>query len=168
MRLKKRNSLQKVRTTTSQLSTDEEPGPRATNINLADNHEEITALDEEATKLDQNEAETQAMGITAMGMANFATFARSRDIVKKNAGSDSKRISCAAMLKDITTGPRFTSWMKTRPKPSTPSITKRSDLSRETIYLTLPDSHLEQEPQPFPCNPRVFSKELDDSPHPSS
>jgi hypothetical protein len=32
----------------------------------------------------------------------------------------------------------------------------------------LPDSPLRQEPQPFPRNSRVFSKELDDSPHPSS
>jgi hypothetical protein len=108
------------------------------------------------------------MGITAIEMANSATYARSRGIVKKNARNESRKISLAAMLKDATTGPRFTSWMKTRPKPSTPFNTKRSDRSRETIHLTLPDSHLEQEPQPFPRNPRVFSKELDDSPHPSS
>jgi hypothetical protein len=154
--------------TTSQLSIDEEPGPKTTNINPADKHEETTAPDEEATNLDQDEEETQAMGITAIGMANFATFARSMDIAKKNAGSKSRKISLAVMLKDATTGPRFTSWMRMKPKPSTPLITKRSDLSRTTVYLTLPDSHLKQEPQPFPRNPPVFSKELDDFPHPSS
>jgi hypothetical protein len=87
----------------SRLSTDEEPGPRATNINPADNHEEITAPDEEATKLDQDEEETQAMGITAIGTENSATFARSRGTGKKNAGNDSRRISHAAMLKVDTT-----------------------------------------------------------------
>jgi hypothetical protein len=156
--------------TTSRLSTDKEPGPRPTNINQADNHKEVTAPDEEATKLDQepDEEETQAMEIMAIETENSATFARSRDIGKKNAGRDSKRISHAVTLKDITTGPKSTSWTRTKPKPSTPSITKRSDHSRGTIYLMLLDSNLEQEPQPFPRNSRVFSKELDDSPHPSS
>jgi len=108
------------------------------------------------------------MEATATGTANTATFARSKDIVKKNAGSESRRINLAVTLKDATTGPRFTSWKRTKPKPSTPLITKRSDLSRETAHLTLPDSPLKQEPQLFPRNSWVFSKELDDSPHPSS
>jgi hypothetical protein len=108
---------------TLRLSTDEEPGPKTTNINPADKHEETTAPDKEATKLDQDEEETQAMGITAIGTANSATFARSRDTVKKNAGSGSRKISLATMLKDATTGPRFTSWMRMKPKPSTPLIT---------------------------------------------
>jgi len=168
MKLRKKKSPQKVKTMMSRLSTDEEPGPRAANIKQADNHKEVTTPDEEATKLDQDNEETQATEITAIEMANFATFARSRDIGRKNAGSDSKRISPAAMLKDVTTCPRFTSWTRTKLKPSTLSITKRSEISRETIYLALPDSHLEQEPQPFPRNPPVFNKELDDSPHPSS
>ncbi len=43
----------------------------------------------------------------------------------------------------------------------------------ETITTTLPKSALApeilaQEPQPFPHTSRVFIKELDDSPHPSS
>jgi hypothetical protein len=150
-----------VKTTTSWLSIDEEPGPKTTNT--ADKHEEPTTPDEEATKLDQDEEVTQATEATATGTANTATFARSKDIVKKNARSESRKINPAAMPKDATTGPRFTSWRK-----STPLITKRSDLSRETVHLTLPGSQLEQELQPLPRNSRVFSKELYDSPHPSS
>jgi hypothetical protein len=44
-------------TTMSRLSTDEEPGPRPTNINQADNHEEVTLPDEEVIKLDQEPGE---------------------------------------------------------------------------------------------------------------
>jgi hypothetical protein len=150
----------------SRLSIDEEPGPKTTNT--VDKHEETTTPDEEATKLDQDKEETRATEATATAMANTATFARSKDIVMKNAGSESRKINPAAMLKDATTDSRFTSWRRTKPKLSTPLITKRSDLSRETVHLTLPDSQLEQEPQPLPRNTRVFSKELDDSPHPSS
>ncbi len=139
----------------ARVSIDEEPGPKATNP--ADKHEETTAPDEKATKLDQDEEEIPAMEATATGTANTATSAKSRDTDKKNAGSESRRINPAATLKDATTGTRFTSWKRTKPKPSTPLITKRSDLSRETAHLTLPDSPLKQEPQPFPRNSRVFS-----------
>jgi len=156
-----------VKTTTSRLSIDEEPDQKA--ANPVDKTEETTAPDEEATKLDQEDKEEiPALEVTATGTANTATSARSRDINKKNAGSESRRIDPAETLKDDTTGPRFTSWRRTKPKPSTPLITKRSELYRETTHLTLPDSILTQEPQPFPRNSRVFSKELDDSPHPSS
>jgi hypothetical protein len=151
---------------TSQLSIDEEQGPKTTNP--VDKHEETTAPDKEATKLDQAKEEIPAMEATATGMANTATFARSKDIVKKNAGSESRQIIPAATLKDATTGPRFTSWRRTKPRPSMPLIMKRSDLSKGTAHLILPDSPLEQEPQPLPRNSQVFSKELDDSPHPSS
>ncbi len=51
MKLEKRKFLLKVKMTTSQLLTDEEQGPKITN--LADKREETTAPDEEATKLDQ-------------------------------------------------------------------------------------------------------------------
>jgi hypothetical protein len=127
-----------VKTTTSRLSIDEEPGLKTTNP--ADKHEETTTPGEEATRLDQDEEETQAMETMATGMANTANFARSKDIIKKNAGSESRRINPTVTLKDATTGPRFTSWKRMRPKPSTPLITKRSDLSKETAHLTLPDS----------------------------
>jgi hypothetical protein len=151
---------------TSQLSIDEEQGPKTTNP--VDKHEETTAPDKEATKLDQAEEEILAMEATATGTANTATSAKSRDTDKKNARSESRKINPATTLKDDTTGLRFTSWRRTKPKPSTPLIMKRSDPSKGTAHLILPDSPLEQEPQPLPRNFWVFSKELDDSPHPSS
>jgi len=167
MRLEKTKLWPKVKMTTSRPSTDEEPDPKATNP--ADKTEEATTPDEEATKLDQEDKEEiPALEATATGTANTATSARSRDIDKKNARSESRRINPAEMLKDNTTGPRFTSWKRMKPRPSTPLITKRSELYRETTHLTLPDSILTQELQPSPRNSQVFSKELDDSPHPSS
>ncbi len=148
---------------TSQLSIDEERGPKTTNTE--DKPEETTTPDEEATKLDQAKEEIPAMEATATGTANTATSAKSWDTDKKNARRESRPV---ATLKDDTTGPRFTSWRRTKPRPSMPLIMKRSDLSKGTAHLILPDSPLEQEPQPLPRNSRVFSKELDDSPHPSS
>ena len=71
--------------TTSQLSINEEQGPKATNP--ADKQEETTAPDEEATKLDQAEEEIPAMEAMATRTANTATSANSRDTDKKNAGS---------------------------------------------------------------------------------
>jgi hypothetical protein len=121
---------------TSLLSIDEEQGPKATNT--ADKHEDTTAPDKEATKLDQAEEEIPAMEATATGTANTATSAKSRDTDKKNAGSESRRINPATMLKDDTSGPRFTSWRRTKPKLSMPLIMKRSDLSKGTAAgLTL-------------------------------
>ncbi len=108
------------------------------------------------------------MEATATGTANTATSAKSRDTDKKNVGSESRRINPAVTLKDDTTGPRFTSWRRMKPKLSMPLSMKRSDLPKGTTHLISPDSPLEQEPQPSPRNSRVFSKELDDSPHPSS
>jgi hypothetical protein len=166
MRLEKKKLWPRVKMTTSRLSTNEEPDPKTTNP--ADKTEEATTPDEEATKLDQeDEEEIPALEATATGTANTATSARSRDIDKKNAGNESRRINLAEMPKDDTIGPRFTSWRKTKPNPSTPLITKRSEPYRETTHLTLPDSILIHS-QPSPRNSRVFSKELDDSPHPSS
>ncbi len=70
--------------TTSRPSTDEEPGPKATN--QVGKIEEATTPDEEATKLDQeDEEEIPALEATATGTANTATSARSRDTDKKNA-----------------------------------------------------------------------------------
>jgi hypothetical protein len=167
MRLERKKLPPKMKTTMSRLSIDEEPGPKATNP--ADKTEETTAPDEEAIKLDQeDEEEIPALEATATGTANTATSAKSRDTDKKNAGSESRRINPAETLKDDTTGPRFTSWKRTKPRPSTPLIRKRSDLQKGTAHVILPDSTLKQGPQPLPCNSWVFSKELDDSPHPSS
>ncbi len=166
-KLERKKVPPKVRSMTSRLSTDQEPGPKATNP--ADKTEETTAPDEEATKLDQeDEEEIPALEATATGTANTATSAKSRDTDKKNAGSESRRINPAVTLKDDTTGPRFTSWKRTKPRPSMPLIRKRSDLPKGTAHLILPDSPLKQGPQPLPRNSRVFSKDLDDSPHPSS
>ncbi len=155
-----------MKTTTSHLSIDEEPGPKTTNP--AGKPEETTAPDEEATKLDQDKEEIPAWEATATGTANTVTSAKSRDTDKKNARSESRRINPAATLKDDTIGPRFTSWKRTKPRPSTPLIRKRSDLPKGTANLILPDSPLKQGPQSVPHNSRVFSKELDDPPHPSS
>ncbi len=70
----------------SRLSIDKEPDKKATNP--VDKTEETTALDEEATKQDQeDEEEIPALGATATGTANTATSANSRDTDKKNAGS---------------------------------------------------------------------------------
>ena len=75
-----------------------------------DKTEETTAPDKEDTQLDQeDEEEIPVLEETATRKANTATSARSRDIDKKNAGSESRRINPAEMLKDDTTGPRFTS-----------------------------------------------------------
>ncbi len=128
-----------------------------------DNHKEVTLLDEEVTNLDQepDEEETQTAETTAIKTENSAISVKSKGTNKKNAGNDFRRTSGALTHKDEPTGPGSTSWMKI-PKPK-PSTTKR-----KTIHLTLPDSSVDQEPQPFPSNSRVFSKELDDSPHPSS
>jgi hypothetical protein len=57
-------------------------GARPKTTNPADKHEETTTPDEEATKLDQDEEETQAKEAMTTGTANTATFARSKDIVK--------------------------------------------------------------------------------------
>ncbi len=172
MRLEKKKLRPKVKMTTSRPSTNEEPGPKATNP--ADKTEEATTPDEEAAKLDQEEEEEiPVLEETATGKANTATSARSRDINKKNAGSKSRRINHAETPKYDIIGLRFTSWRRTKPNPSTPLITKRSELHRDMTHLTLPvlilsQEPLTQEPQPSPRNSRVFSKELDDSPHPSS
>jgi hypothetical protein len=153
--------------TTSRLSIVKEPDKKATNP--VDKTEETTAPDEEATKQDQeDEEEIPALEATATGTANTATSANSRGTDKKNAGSESRRINPAVTLKDDTTGPRFTSWKRMKPRPSMPLIRKRSDLPKGTAHLILPDLPLKQGPQPLPRNSRVFSKELDDSPHPNS
>jgi hypothetical protein len=74
------------------------------------------------------------------------------------------------MLKDNTTGLKFTLRKKTKPNPLTPLTTKEESCKTQSAFLASIQAKkaLAQEPQPFPCNPRVFSKELDDSPHPSS
>jgi hypothetical protein len=60
-----------------------------------------------------------------------------------------------------------------RPNPSMPLITPMTESRTMTKnYSTQPEfiliESISQEPQPFPSNIRVFSKELDDSPHSSS
>ncbi len=75
-------------TTTSQPLTDEEPGPRPTNTNQADNHEEVMLPDEEVTNLYQDKEETRAIKTTTIEMENTATFARSKDTGKRSAGNE--------------------------------------------------------------------------------
>jgi hypothetical protein len=103
-------------TTTSPPLIDEEPGPRRTNTSPVDNHEEVTLPDEEVTNPDQepDEEETQTAETTAIKTENSAISARSNGTGKKNARNELRRTSCAGTLKDDTTGPRSTSWTKTR------------------------------------------------------
>ncbi len=73
-----------MKLTTSQLSIDEEPGPKATKP--VDKTEEITALDKEAINLDQAEEEIPEVETTEPGTANSTTSAKSRGTDKRNAG----------------------------------------------------------------------------------
>ncbi len=67
---------------TLQLSINEGPGPKQ--IKPADQAEEITTPDEEATN--QDPAEDPEVETTITGTANTATFAKSRATDRKNAG----------------------------------------------------------------------------------
>ncbi len=130
-----------------------------------DNHKEVTLLDEEVTNLDQepDKEETQTAETTAIEMENSAISAKSKGTGKRNAGNDIRRTSRAMTHMDEPTGPGSISWTKIpKPKLSTLFTTKRSEYAMKTIHLMLPDSSVDQEPQPFPSNSRVFSKELDD------
>ena len=158
-------------TTTLLPLTNEEPGPRQTSTSPVDNHEEVTLPDEEVTNPDQepDEEEIQAAEVTTTETGNSATSAKSKGTDKRNARNELRRTSCAVMHKDEPTGPGCTSWTKIpKQRLSTLFTTKRSEYAMKTVHLTLPESSVDQEPQPFPSNSRVFSKELDDSPHPSS
>jgi len=53
---------------------------------MVDKTEETTAPDEEAIKTDQAEEEITEAETMPTGTANTATFAKSRDTDKKNAG----------------------------------------------------------------------------------
>jgi hypothetical protein len=158
-----------VRPTTSQLSTDEGPDPEL--VKPADKAKEITTLDEEDTNQDQAEVPaTPEVETTTIETANTATFAKFRATGKRNVGRGRRRTNLVEMRKDDTTGPRSISWRTMTPRRSAPLIRRTK---RPRTHSTLPNSALAtetltQEPQPFPRNSRVFSKELDDSPHPSS
>jgi hypothetical protein len=115
------------------------------------------------------EEETQAAEATTTEIGNSATSSRSRGTDKMNAGNGSRRTNCAETHKDKLTGQGSTSWMRSRTqKPSTPSTTKMSESETKKVHLTLPEFSINQKLQLFPSNFRIFSKELDDSPHPSS
>ena len=73
-----------MKPTTSQLSIDEGPGPKATKP--VDKTEDTTAPDEEAINLDQAEEEIPDVETTATGTANSVTSAKSRGTDKRNAG----------------------------------------------------------------------------------
>jgi hypothetical protein len=73
-----------MKLTTLQLSIDEGPDPKL--IKMVDKTEETTAPDEEAIKTDQAEEEITEAETMPTGTANTATFAKSRDTDKKNAG----------------------------------------------------------------------------------
>ncbi len=102
-------------TTTSPLSTDEEPGPRRAKI-TSKLDEEATTQAEEATRHEPQPTgeEDSAAETTPTATGSTATSANFRGTGKRNAGSDSRRTSPAETLKDRHTGPRFTSWMKTQ------------------------------------------------------
>jgi hypothetical protein len=73
-----------MKPTTSQLSIDEGPGPKATKP--VDKTEETTAPDEEATKPDQAEEEITEAETMATETANTVISAKSRGTDKRNAG----------------------------------------------------------------------------------
>jgi len=102
-------------------------------------------------------------------MASSATFAKFKGAGRKNATNESKKRNHAGMPKDKPTGQGYTSWMKIRKQSqSTPFITRTPGTRTMKIHSTLLEFSISQELQPFPSNFRVFSKELDDSPHSSS
>jgi hypothetical protein len=110
---------------------------------------------------------------------NIATSANSKDTDRRNARKESRRTSPAEMPRAEPIGQEFTSWrrtpilnpsvlldaQKTYSKMTTKNNTKNMDLTQPELNLI---ENISQEPQPFPSNIWVFSKELDDSPHPSS
>jgi hypothetical protein len=154
---------------TSPLSTEEELGQKR--ISRVGSHEKVTPPDEEVTNPDQepDEEEIQAAEVTTTETGNSATSAKSKGTDKRNARNGSRRTNLAETHKDKLTGPGSTSWMRTQTqRPSTPSTTEMSESKMKKANLTLQEFSIHQEPQPFPSNFWVFSKELDDSPHPSS
>jgi hypothetical protein len=158
------------------LSIDEEPDPRRTRPTSKQAKVDII-LAEEVTRpdLDPTNEEDPAAEATQIGMASTAIFASNKNTDRKNAGKESRRTSPARMLKDKHTGQKSTSWRRIQTlNPSVPfndqktdsrTITKNMDLTQ--LELNLVES-INQELQPFPSKIQVFSKELDDSPHPSS
>jgi hypothetical protein len=129
------------------------------------NLEEATLLDEEVTHqdLDQKEEEPRVAGTTRTGTANSATFTNFKGMDRKNAAKGSKKTNLAETPKDGPTGQGSTSWMRIwRPRQSTPSTMRTSDTRTKKAHLTLLEFNISQEPQPFPSNFWVFSKELDD------
>jgi hypothetical protein len=125
------------------------------------NHEEVTTPDKEDTNQDQDqdEEEIQAEEATVTRTGNSATSARSKDTDKRSDGNESRRTSCAVTHKDKLTGLGSTSWTKTQtPTPSTLFTMRISGSTTKTVYLTLLEFNIDQEPQPFPSNFWVFSK----------
>jgi len=149
--------------------TDEEPDLRR--ANQEGNFKEDMLPDEDLTNrdLEPGEEEAPAAETIQTKMAAFATFAKFKDIRRKNAVNESRRINLVKMLKDKPTGQGSTSWTRIwKQRQSTLSTTKTSDTKTKKAHLILPEFNINQEPQPFPSNSRVFSNELDDSPHSSS
>jgi len=135
------------------------------------NHVEVTLPDEEVTNPEQEpeEEEIRVVETTPIETGNSATSARFKGTDKRIAGKASRRTKPPETHMDKPTGRGSISWTRTQTRrPSTPSITRMSDTKAKKVHLTLPEFSINQEPQPFPSNFRVFSKELNDSPHPSS
>jgi hypothetical protein len=158
------------------LSTDEEPDPRPIRT-TSKQAEEDTVPAEEVSRPDlaQTKEEDWAAEATQIGMASTATFAKYKGTKRKNVGKGSRRTNLAGTLKDEHTGPETTSWKRIRKlNLSTPLNNRKTDsrMIMKKMSLTLPELKLiksiNQEPQPFPSTIWVFSKELYDSPHPSS
>ncbi len=158
------------------LPTDEEPDPRQVRTTSKRAVEDII-LAEEVTKpdLDQTNEEDLAVEATPIRTANNATFASYKGTDRKNAEKGSRRTNPAEMLKDEHTGPESTSWKRIQTQNlSMPLIVQETDYRMITkkMGLTSPELKLiesiNQELQPFPSIIRVFSKELDEPPHPSS
>jgi hypothetical protein len=110
---------------TDDIAAFSDEGPDPETIKPVDKTEEAITPDEEDINQDQAKEEILEVETTATGMANTATSAKFRGTDKKNAARGWKKINHAEMLKDDTIDPRFTSWRRTKPKPSTHLTTKK-------------------------------------------
>jgi hypothetical protein len=135
--------------------------------------EEVTKPDPDLTNKG-----AQAAGTMQSRITNIVTSADSKDTGRRNDRKESRRTSPAETPRAKPTGREFT-WrrtpilnqsvlldaQKTDSKMITKNTMKNMDLTQ--LELNLIDN-ISQEPQPLPSKIQVFSKELDDSPHPSS
>ncbi len=75
---------------------------------------------------------------TQTGTTNSVTFARYKDITKRNAGKESRRTNLAVMPKDKCIGPESTSWRRIKmPNLSMQTITQKTKSWKMTKMIVL-------------------------------